>query len=535
VGDRQAGDGPGAELPGLVASPAVAELLAHLESADRANACATALLADLFASGDCESTTGVAVETWLLTSGVPTTDRRMLATAAVQLCRLPSVRDGFDRRLVTWGQVRTLCLLAAPLSDEHAAALDLALARPIVDLAGADPDGLLSIARQVVDGLRAERVADEAETVERGAFVSFQPRMDGTGAKVYGDLDGLGYGLVAAALDVGAPLPRRRRDLIGQPNDPVRAIDSVRRLGRWRADRLVQLCADELARAGQPLEPHQPLAADAPDTVPSAGGAPAPASTARSPGVGEVDRTRALAPEALLLLTVDQLTGADPLPVELVSKVTGGRLKVASTTARTWLAEAGARLRAIVLDETGAALGVGHRTRVPPGWMRDVQLALHAHCGAPGCRTAAAACDVDHHQPVVPVRDGDRPGRTDLDNLGPLCRPDNIDKERQGWLVDQRPDGTIRWRHPRSGLQVRTVPDTVRRATAARGLRTADPPPGRAGPAGDPADGRPADGRPDRAPPDAGGQVTRREQRGAGARGAPAPRGGPSDGQAPPF
>jgi hypothetical protein len=465
VNDHPEGDGAGDQLPGLVACPAVAELLAHLEAADRANARATALLADLFASGDSESSTGVAVETWLLAAGVPITDRRMLATAAVQLCRLPSVRDGFDRRLVTWGQVRTLCLLAAPLSDEHATALDLALAQPVLDLADADPDGLLSIARQVVDGLRPERVAAEADAVERASFLAFQPRLDGTGAKVHGDLDGLGYGLVAAALDAGAPLPGRRRDLIGQPSDPERVVDSARRLGRWRADRLVQLCADELARGGQPAD----------DASTRAGGPGLVAPDGPS-GAAPVDRTRAVVPEVLLLLSVDQLTGADPLPVELVSKVTGGRLKVASGTARTWLNEAGARLRTIVLDETGAALGVGRKTRVPPGWSRDVVLAVHAHCAAPGCRTAAAACDLDHHQPVVPVREGELPGRTDVDNLGPVCRPDNVDKERQGWLVDQRADGTVRWRHPRSGLQVRTIPEAVRRATATRGLRTADPP-----------------------------------------------------------
>jgi hypothetical protein len=451
------GDGP---LPGLVASPDLAELLAHLETADRANARATALLAHLHATGEVEEVTGVAVETWLLTAGATGSDRRMLTTAAVQLVRLPSVRDGFDRRLLSWAQVRTLCLLSERLSDEHATALDLGLAPSIERYAGADPDALLAIARQVVDHLQAAAVADAAERVEREPFLHFQPRVDGTGAKVFGDLDGVGYGLVTASLDAGAPLPPRRRELVGGRPGTDGARDRVHRLGRRRADRFVQLCADDLARRGQPFR-------DAGHPAPSGrpgGDDRASDDTGRSPD--EVDRTRSLAPEALLVMTVDQLVGRDPLPSELVTKLTGGRLKVATPTARRWVDEAGARLRTIVLDETGQALGVGRSTRVPPGWLRDTQLALHATCAAPGCRTAAAACDDDHHTPVHPVRPGDVPGRTDVGNLARLCRSDNVDKERQGWHVRQLADGTVAWRHPRSGVATRTVPWSIRRAAA---------------------------------------------------------------------
>jgi hypothetical protein len=454
VTERRARRGEGGgELPGLVACPAVAELLANVEAADRANARATALLADLHRSGQVEEVTGVAVEVWLLTSGVTGSDRRMLTTAAVQLERLPAVRDGFDRRLLTWGQVRTLCLLAERLSDQHAAELDLGLAPSIERYAGADPDALLAIARQIVAHLRAEAVADDAERIEREPFLHFQPRVDGSGAKVYGDLDGVGYGLAAAALDAGAPLPSRRRELVGQPSDTEAARERAQRIGRRRADRLVQLCADDLARRGEPFgNPAQAV------PITESGGA--------EPAPGEVDRTRSLAPEALLIMTVDQLVGRDPLPAELVTKLAGGRLKVATPTARRWIDEAGARLRTIVLDETGRALGVGRRTRVPPGWMRDTQLALHATCAAPGCRTAAAAGDDDHHAPVHPTSPNHAPGRTDLDNLGRLCRSDNLDKERQGWRVRQLDDGTVAWRHPRSGLATRTVPWAVRRAAA---------------------------------------------------------------------
>lgn len=261
---------------------------------------------------------------------------------------------------------------------------------------------------------------------------------------------------------------------------------ATRRLGRWRAGRLVQLCADELARHGRPLDTSRPLVADAADG----------AVTDTDAADGTAERTRALAPEALLVLTPAQLLGDDGLPVELVTKVTGGRLRVAAPTARRWVDQAGARLRAVVLDDTGQVLGVGTRTRVPPGWLRDAQLAVHATCAGPGCRTAAAVCDLDHHTPVHPHRPGDPPGRTDIDNLGPLCRSDNSDKEHQGWQVRQLEDGTVGWHHPRSGLTTRTIPWSVRVAAA----RPPDARPDRA----------PPHQRPDRAPPDRTGSGPRR-------------------------
>jgi hypothetical protein len=444
------------ELP---ACAPLAELLQVVEAADRANARAVELLARLHATGEAEAVTGVAVETWLLSRGVPASDRRMLATAASQLSRLPSVADGSSRGVVSWGQVRTISLLTERLSAGDATEFDLALAPSIDRYADADPDGLLQIARQIVDRLRPDHAASEVERVERERFISMQPRLDGTGGRFHGDLDGLGFGLVAAALGTGAPLPERRHDRIGA--DPTTDRNGMVRLGAHRADRLVQLCADDLARRGAPFDTGAPLAANGPTVADDEAG---------------MDRTRALAPEALLVLDQDQLLSDDGLPVELITKLTGGRLKVAGPTARRWLDQAGGRFRTVVLDETGQVLGVGRRTRIPPGWLSDARLATDATCRAPGCRTAAAACDDDHHRPWHPARPSDRPGTTAIDNVGPGCRTDNTIKERQGWTLHPDHDGTVVWDHPRSGMRLRTLPWATTRA-AARPPRTRDPDP----------------------------------------------------------
>jgi hypothetical protein len=500
----------GEQRPGVVACPPLAELLESVAAADRANARTVELLTRLHATGECEATTGVAVETWLLSAGLPASDRRMLDTATVQLGRLPAVADGFASGLLSWGQVRTICLLTERLSTDDATEFDLTLAPAIDRYADADPDGLLQIARQIVDRLRPDQTATEAARVEREAFVSLQPRLDGTGGKFHGDLDGLGFGLVAAALTAGAPLPGRRRDLIGRPpagidHDGDGGRDRMVRLGRHRADRLVQLCADDLARHGNPLTPKLPLAADAPpgaetgadgafraggaaDTAPGGlgGATDTPARPVDAGGIaGEPDRTRALVPEAILVIDEAQLTGADGLPVELLTRLTGGRLKVSGPTARRWLDEAGCRLRTIVLDDTGQVLGVGRAARFAPGWLTDANRATDATCQAPGCRTAASVCDLDHHRPWHPTRADQPAGTTDAVNLGPLCHTDNDAKQTQGWQVHRRDDGTIGWDHPRSGLTVRTLPWAATRAAARPPL-----PPGR----------RPRSDRPPRAP-----------------------------------
>jgi hypothetical protein len=464
--------------PVVDACEPLAELFDQVAVADRANARAVELLARLHVTGEAEAVTGVSVDLWLLRAGLPATDRRMLTCATVQLDRLAAVADGFARGVVSWGQVRTLCLLAERLSAVDAGEFDLRLAPSIDRYAGADPDGLLQIARQIVDRLQTVDVAAEADRVERDAFVAMQPRLDGTGGRIHGELDGLGFGLVAAALSAGAPLPGRRRGLVGQAPTGTE-VDDHHRLGRHRADRLVQLCADDLARHGQPVTPGAPSAADLPPTADLRTADQAPAAD----GSG-ADRTRALAPEATLLLDLDQLLGHHGLPVELLTQLTGGRLKVATPTARRWLDEAGCRLRTIVLDDTGQVLGVGRATRQPPGWLTAATRATDATCRAPGCRTAARVCDLDHHTPWHPTRPDQQAGTTDAPNLGSLCRTDNHLKERQGWQVARHQDGTIGWNHPRSGYTVRTLPWATTRAAAR--------PPAPPGPPGTRRPGRPS-------------------------------------------
>jgi hypothetical protein len=63
-------------------------------------------------------------------------------------------------------------------------------------------------------------------------------------------------------------------------------------------------------------------------------------------------------------------------------------------------------------------------------------------CTAPGCRRAAARCDLDHVTPY------DRGGRTCECNLHPACRHDHQRKQTPGWTLTTPAPGTLTWTTP---------------------------------------------------------------------------------------
>jgi hypothetical protein len=166
--------------------------------------------------------------------------------------------------------------------------------------------------------------------------------------------------------------------------------------------------------------------------------------------------------QLLVRVGLGTLLDRDALPASLLTTLTGGRMWVDAPTARRLADERGADLRAVVVDDTGAVVGVGRRTRVAPGWLRDAALALHDTCTEPGCQVAARVCELDHATPWYPADPVTVPGRTDVGNVGPLCGTANHAKEREGWSVRQHRDGTRSWHHARSGLTTRTHPATWR-------------------------------------------------------------------------
>jgi uncharacterized protein DUF222 len=73
-------------------------------------------------------------------------------------------------------------------------------------------------------------------------------------------------------------------------------------------------------------------------------------------------------------------------------------------------------------------------------------------CTAPGCRRAAARCDLDHTAPY------DHGGRTCECNLAPLCRHHHRCKQSGGWYLKQPQPGVLEWTTP-AGRRYLTVPE----------------------------------------------------------------------------
>lgn len=413
-----------ATRPVLDDCPELAELLDKLDAIDRATARAVRLLGRLQRTCEVEAATGLPVELWLSAEGRRTrSDRR--ATAAEVLEGLPHVDEAFAAGQLSWAQVRAIALVCVRLPGHVRAHIDRELGARLASFEDADPDDVVALVRQAAasfDGQVSER--DVPAVTPEDRFVYLQPRLDGSGGSVYGELDALGLATFAQATDPGPPPPR---------TEP----ETVRSQAGRRADRLIDVLAaslagDEPAATSRRADPSGP------------------------PRGGSDGSLLPVAPTLLLTATLDSLLGRDDTPAELLVGLAGGRLKVPSEVARRLLDDGGAAARLLVVDDTGAVLGVGRRHRRPPRWLADATLALDATCAEPGCDRPAIQCDVDH------IRPWDAGGRTDLPNLQRLCASANRIRDKAGWDVQPQPDGSRLWTHHRSGVTVRNLPATLR-------------------------------------------------------------------------
>lgn len=475
--------GPAASLPASATAPAVALppgvdevplLRTAIEAAHAADRAVAALLEALLELDEhqlAEAITGIPLEQWLAIAGRRTRgDRRMLLTTCDVLRRLPSLRRAFlDAGQVSWAQVRTVALQVERLPGRLDDAIDDALARAVASCAADDPDVLSSVVNQALRSLdpAPAGASDRPGPAPTEEFLAIQPRLDGAGGQLFGELGAVGLATVDAAL---TPAPHEARDGRGHRGAAARE----------RARRLVRLCDGALDGG----------------THPEAGGSP---SGSR--------------PQLLVRVDLATLLDGDALPGSMLTRLTGGRLWADAATVRHLVEHRGADLRTVVLDDCGGVVGVGQRTRVPPGWLRDAVLALHDTCTAPGCLRPARSADLDHARPWEPPRPGAPDGRTDIDQLGPLCRTHNRTKESAGWTVHQTADGSRRWYHAGTGLTTTTRPATWRPPRAehlgreARGVWRVGGPPERAGPRRARPEPGPQPGTDDRSRP--GGQPSR--------------------------
>lgn len=454
-------------LPLLDELPELADPLVALAEADRLQVRAVLAVAELLEDQDQDRVvegTGVGLEHWLAaTARAPRLDRSTWIRAARLLLRLPGLREQVDRGNVSAGQLRGLTIALRGAPAEIDPSLDRWLADAAAHLASidADPDVLVSQARDAIRELTTQLDHDEQDAnLERQLVL--QPRMDGTGGTFSGSEDAYGFALLEAAT-------RPPRDEIDQP--------------RARADRLQALlhgagCGGDpsgCSPTGQRATPEtaSPDGAHADRDDPEAtspwdlGDDEFAIAYERAPRPELPERLRELAgnggirpPHVLVRAELSTLLDRDQLPTQLLVSLAGGRLHLTSTAARALIDAHGASLRLIITDH-GRAVGVGQRTNRPTGWLTDIVYALHDTCTELLCRRPSTRADLDHATPWAPGPGQLARGRTDGDNLGPLCAHPNRNG-RGGWHPSQQPDGTRIWRHHRTGLRITSVPATWR-------------------------------------------------------------------------
>lgn len=461
--ERNASDLFGDDFAVLDAAPGLASALESLADADRQIAQAIDTLADLDPSA-VEDATGVGINQWMaIVARRTTSDVRMIMTAAKVCRRVPSLRAGFVAGRLSWAQVRAVALICHRLPSRLDDPIDAAVAAVVDDVTVDEPNAVVWAVRQALASIEPRTVTEPRPAP--GEYLAMQPRSDGHGGQLFGDMGAQAWAVVDAALN----------SRTGSATATTAAVDNRPDAGRRRLDRLVSLLdatlsgGDAVGATGatgatdatypndvtdpnDATEPTGPIgvAATRPSQQPSDKRGP----TESSGGM----RSR---PQLLVRVEFDALLSRRDVPAALLTRLLGGMVWMDASSTRRMLNERGADLRTVIID-TGKVVGVGRRTRVPPGWLSDAILAIHDTCSAPGCDAPARSADIDHATPWQPARPADRPGRTDVDQLGPVCAHHNRRKERDGWRVIQHSDHTRTWWHPRSGLSTTTAPSTWR-------------------------------------------------------------------------
>jgi hypothetical protein len=160
---------------------------------------------------------------------------------------------------------------------------------------------------------------------------------------------------------------------------------------------------------------HQPRLA--PTTTRAASGAPP----------GGPDR-RPRAPDAPLAFSIDW-----GLPVEVPVRVLADLALDTSVNADIHVVV----LRGGIILHAPGRLDLGRTTRLANRAQRRALRARYPTCVRPGCEVPFHKCHIHH---IAWWRHG---GRTDLDNLAPLCNHDHTLLHEQGWQLRRGPDGRI--------------------------------------------------------------------------------------------
>ncbi|WP_147796338.1 HNH endonuclease signature motif containing protein [Cellulomonas sp. Y8] len=176
--------------------------------------------------------------------------------------------------------------------------------------------------------------------------------------------------------------------------------------------------------------------------------------------------------EVRITIPASTLLGLDDQPAHL-----DGHGPIDAVQARA-LAIGGVWQRIVTDPLTARVLDVGRERYRPPAALADLIRTRDKTCAAPGCRVPACACELDHTQEFHPQPGGDLDaplGRTDADNLGPVCHRHHRLKTDGGFRLRQISPGLYEWITP-TGHRYLTRPGTGQCHDATADPHDAPPP-----------------------------------------------------------
>ncbi|GIG37824.1 HNH endonuclease signature motif containing protein [Cellulomonas pakistanensis] len=214
--------------------------------------------------------------------------------------------------------------------------------------------------------------------------------------------------------------------------------------------------------------------ASAPAASESPAPAPASASPATTPAQPRAGHCGCARPGAEVRVTISAATllGLDDAPADL-----DGYGPIDAVAARA-LAAGGVWRRVVTDPRTGRVLDVGRERYRPTAALAELVRTRDRTCAFPGCTVPARRADLDHTveyhpQPGAPP---DQPlGRTDADNLGPLCRRHHRLKTDGGFRLRQIEPGLFEWLTP-TGHRYLVRPGTGQAHDATTDPHDAPPP-----------------------------------------------------------
>ena len=107
-------------------------------------------------------------------------------------------------------------------------------------------------------------------------------------------------------------------------------------------------------------------------------------------------------------------------------------------------------LRRVMLDAQGVPINVGRKYRTATDAQWAALKAMYASCAWDGCTAPISWCQAHH------IREWDRGGATDLDNLVPLCSRHHHRVHEGRWQMELLPDRSLRIHNP-DGTPAATV------------------------------------------------------------------------------